>query len=233
MVRKKKEDWYEFQENEMYRKYAWYLFKQFETKTSLSIKTHFRYYLRLKKKKKSSFVYYHVSNFLKLTPKNFIEISPEKIKSESGYNLDQLRLNLSFLFTYLENKNVKLSQEDIDVIDVILNNNDIRNFLFDWNKKKDEGKSYKNIVVYSFEKPLLEVIITFLRVIYHYDKDMIVDHVLDKDTAKEYIKISKIIHSLKYDSKTRKSFFNALEKIDNLYDIMPVALRKFSNDLSK
>jgi hypothetical protein len=170
---------------------------------------------------------------LKLTPNSFIKVNPDKVNSESGYTLASITLNTNFLIKYLKEQNIILLDKDIEVIEVLLDNQKVRDFLFNWNKEKDLDKSYQDFVIYTFKKPLLEAIITFLRVIYHYDTQMIVDHVLDRNTAKEYQKISKIIHYLKYDSETRRPFRDMLMKIDDLYDIMPVALRKISNDLYK
>lgn len=206
MARKKTENWFDKQHNDIPKRITWYLFAEPETPKTISLKIYPKYACRVKKDRQGHikpFVSPYLSShkdesnkvgYKDYTPKNYFSIikKTEKLK----YDKDKIYLNLNFLFDYLKDK-IKLEKQEIESLEQLFNDWKVRKFLFEWNKSKNERLSYKkdktNIEVFDFERDVIDGILTFFRCIYIYDEFELFIKVFDNHSAKEYLNIAPIV----------------------------------------
>lgn len=246
MLKNRKEDWLSQQKNEVIRRISWYWFVQPESPSSISIKLYPReaytkYYNEMTKKIKN-FVYYRVSSHKRKFIRNkktieikdgYKDITPEKYfdtlsakKNFNNYKLKEKILNLNFLFDYLKDKKITIFKSEEDILREFLDKPEIRRFLFEWNKKKNEEMSYSNYEiiadVFDFRRDLVDAIITFLRSVAWIDEDNIPGVIFDKKIVPKYFKILPIVKNFLGDDfknqniKKYNRAMNLLEKLENL-----------------
>lgn len=242
MPRTVKKDWFSQQKNERIRSISWYWFVEPENPTSLSAKMYPKdaYKKYGYKGKPKGYVNYRVSKYTKKTNDDEFGIATKKYfiilpaqKNINDYNLKPRQLNINFLFDYLEKeKGLGLNENEKNLLKEIFDDKRIRRFLFDWNKKEN-NLSYKtreiDIKSYSFDKDLVDAILTFFRMIFYYDSTISFPLIwlFDKRLGKEYFKIIDLVerYTEPFNSEKVKERYNLFVRIDNLFEYDPLPKR--------
>lgn len=242
MLPKRKGDWFSQQKNVVIKRISWYWFIQPESPSSISIKLYPKeaYSKHSKNGKIKDFTYYRVSSHVRKFKRNgkiieigdgYKDITPERYfdyqkaqKNSNNYNLRSKILNLNFLFDYLKNNNIPINENEETLLKEFLNKPQIRKFLFEWNKYKNDEMSYSRykIEVYDFKRDLVDAIITFLRSIAWIDEDNIPGVIFDKKIVPTYFKILPIVKDFfgdNFNNQNVRKYNNAmnlLEKLESL-----------------
>jgi len=263
---KRKGDWFSQQKNEVIRRISWYWFVQPESPSSISIKLYpheaYSKHYDSRKEKIKNFTIYRVSTHIRkfkrkgkivevsdgykdITPERYFDVLPA-IKNTNNYKLKMRTLNLNFLFDYLESKKIDINPDEKNILKEFLNKSEIRKFLFDWNKHKNEKMSYDryDADVFDFKENLVDAIVTFLRCIRWYEDEEMLYYVFDKKSAILYFKILPIVQEfLGYGYKKMKvkkktiwgkisthehhdEISIMLGKFDDLSNTIPILLQK-------
>jgi len=249
MARKKTADWFEKQKNPLTNRITWYWFVSPETPKSITLKLcpKYNYFItkqRIRKAKPyvSNYVSSHRDNLNKVgykdyTPQNYFSVV--KKEGNSKYDKDKIYLNLNFLFDFFVKKGITLTPFEKETLKEFLDGLEIRKFLFEWNKVKNQELSFKHykkeINVFDFKRDLPDAIVTFLRCIISYDHETLMRHIFDKEILLEYSKIIKTVEEFirpthKTNGKLNRSLsekrYSIINKIDDKYDRIPVLLKK-------
>jgi len=148
-----------------------------------------------------------------------------------------VQLNLNFIFDYLKELGVKrLEPDEKEVLRLILDNKEVRNFICLRNKLvRTEGKKVKR---YFFKDNMFldESIINFLRMIFRYEEEDIFLRILDNEEAREYFKIAQFINGIVGENKRGLSFFEGeqksrrvADKIEAVFETEPLVKYKFDS----
>ena len=148
-----------------------------------------------------------------------------------------VQLNLNFIFDYLKELGVKrLEPDEKEVLRLILDNKEVRNFICLRNKLvRTEGKKVKR---YFFKDNMFldESIINFLRMIFRYEEEDIFLRILDNEEAREYFKIAQFINGIVGENKRGLSFFEGeqksrrvADKIESVFETEPLVKYKFDS----
>lgn len=253
---KRRGDWFSQQKNEVIRRISWYWFVQPESPSSISIKLypHEAYSKYYKNGRIKNFTYYRVSThkraftrkgkvveikdgYKDITPESYFDILPAS-KNINNYNLKERILNLNFLFDYLQDNKIPIYKREKKILKEFLNKSEIRKFIFDWNKYKNEEMSYspRKIEVYDFKRDLVDAIITFLRCIRKYqDDEIMLRYIFDREITTRYFEILVTVkeflgYNLFNNSNHNKRRFSQMMKLLTQFDLLsdrePILFRR-------
>lgn len=239
-MKKKTNDWLEKQNNQLTNRITWYWFKEPQTPTSISQKIYPKYANKMKRNKQGHikpFVSKYVSGneenpdkvgYKDYTPSRYFDSMPKD--KNIKYDKDKEYLNLNFLFDYLKSK-MEIMDYEKEILKELFNNWEIRKFLFEWNKVKNEKVSYNlcdKTEVYDFERDLIQAILTFYRCIFEYDEEFMLYFIFNRELVLEYFKMKDLIQDFvfpKSDLERNKRMI-LKNKIDSLYDTVPILHKK-------
>jgi len=181
----------------------------------------------------SNFSKWNKLGYLKLGKIIISKINHKKTKYSQEINA--YRLNLKPLFEIFKENNASLNKIEQKKLETFVNNKEIRNFIIDWNKKKNKKK---------FQENIYETLSIFIRSLDWYDsKDILMSALGEKyykENSKQCLEVQNIITTFvnevyedltisekkKFKNLTKKEFKKA-KKIDFLFSEIDKGFKYF------